>query len=449
MYTRIRSKGTLVPLPAVGNSVGTFFDGKTITSALATRPVYSTDLGPYVVTSDNKTPSFNRRRAAGEVFCNPFKGEVQNRVIHDKEWGHVRQTALYPGESTAAFKGWELKSTLYALGSCLSSLPGGAADPFGPDLTAVADMCARNVHSLDIAYQAAMSNVASTNALLVVTAAEMGKTINLLGHYASVLGKQSSPFAKLWQRFERGQISRNEALAFMGSEWMAFRYGVMPTFYEIRGVVDALRKAQLPQRQTARGQSTWSDSFTRTVTAPRGVYQATNLRCVTTCRSTVRAGVLYEPLHDDLNTRLGLSLYSLPSTALELVKWSWMADWFVNLSDTVKALEAPLFGKFLTGWTTQTLECHTRHTFEAGYAGSQTVVVNGTTYPTTWVYSGSPTEATVDVFFTTKTRTPMYDMRVRMPCLRNRMRWTHVADTLALVAQNLSSVGKLTKALRI
>ena len=449
MYTRTRTKGHLLQLPAVGPSVGSYFNGNTITSALAPMPVFSTGQGPYVCTRDCKVPRFYELRAAGKVFCNPFHSSREIRVVRDTAWGHIRTTPLYPGEPTSAFKGWEIKSALHAFGSALSSTPGGTSDPYGPDLAAISEMRLRNATAADIAYQAAMADMASTSALMLVTLGELHKTVDLLGHYAGVLNKQSNPLVKLWTRVKRGQISRNEALGILGSEWMAFRYGVMPTLYEIRGVVEALRKTQLAQRQTARGKHAWSDSFTRTLIAPQGAYQATDRGATTTVSAVIRAGILFEPLGDSLSDRLGLSFKALPETAFELAKWSWMADWFMNLSDTVRALSAPWYGRFLCGWVTETLECHTRHSLSAGLVGQQTVTVNGVVRPTVWSYSSPPTSATVDVFYTTKTRTPQLDMQVRMPRIRNRMSTTHVADALALVAQNVSTAQKTAKFLRI
>lgn len=431
MYSRTRTKGALERALTPANTVMKYFNGNTVSYASPTKPLFQG--GPHVETSDVVTPGFTSKRANGDVICNPFKTVRQKRTYVDAAFAHVRDTPLYSGESSGAVMQIAYKSALQAYGSCLSNLQ--PEDPYGPDWTALSSMMLSNSHHADIAYQMAIGGVAKPNALLLVTVAELKKTLALLLHYASALRKANNPLYNLYLRAKRGKVSRDDWIRIISSEWMAYRYGVMPTLYEIQGVVKALTEPPLPERQTSRGKSEWEDTFTREFRAPSGPYQAFNLKSVTGVKASVRAGVLYAPKLDTLTSRLGLHLSALPETAFELVKWSWMADWFMNLSDSVRSLSATVYGEFLCGWVTERVEGITTHSVADGFPGAQSVIVSGISKPTTWTARPSASSATASSSFTIVKRTPMGDMLPRMPHLRVNMNAARAADLLAVIAQ--------------
>lgn len=442
MYTRVRTKGSLTAIPPGAAGLITW-QQQTQAVAAGTVPVYKD--GPFVTTSDTKVPRFARRRADGETFCNDFKSVKQNRVVQDASYAHVRQTALYPGE-TNAYLSQTNSSALHSYASAVYSQT--PLDPWGPDLEGIAIIASRNAKHRDVAYQAAIAGVAKTDALLLVSAVEFKKTVELLAHYASGLIGELGPLYQFYHRAMRGKVSQKEWTTIIPNEWMRLRYGLAPLLYEIQGVVNALAKPNLPKRQTARGNSSWSDTYVRTVaqSPTPSAYQQVVSTCTTTANATVKAGVLYEPLLDTLSARLGLHPSALPETALELVPFSWMADWFMNLSDSVRALTASVHGKFLVGWTTETVNYNCTHSLALGLLGSQMVTTSQGQKPTTWGFQPSPASATVSVFYTTKIRTPCFDMLPRMPRVRVNMNATRVADLLSVVAQRLAGLQGLANA---
>lgn len=453
MYTRSRSKGSFEIVPPSGNWKQTAFNGTILQSTSGGISALKSN-GPAVVTTlDAEVPRFNSRRAKGEVFCNPFSSVSEIRLWQDKAVKSQRAEPLYLGEADTAWKSFERPDFLKSHGSALQGIQGGGAassDQFGYDIGAVSAIRERNASQRDVAWNAALADMAKTNALLLVTAAELHKTLQLLGDYALLLRGRLGRLEYLVR--SRGS-NRNDAQAnarLIANEWLKARYGVMSTVYEIQGVVEALSRPSKPPRVTARGKSVYSDSYTRQRTAVGfGVRPGFNVTSVTTIQGHVRAGVLYEPLLDDIPTRLGLHPSVLPEVFFELTRLSFVANWFMDLSETIRALNASLFGKPLCGWITETIVGDTRHTASAGGASTVQVFVNGSYVPTTWDWTDPPNGAAATSFFTIKTRTPVAGLSVKTPSLRVRLSLPRVADAFSLIAQTLTQTAAKTRGVRL
>lgn len=453
MYTRSRSKGSFESVPPTGNWTQTAFNG-TVQSSTSGGISALRSNGPAVVTTlDVEVPRFASRRAAGEVFCNAFSSVSEIRVWSDKAVKSRRTEPLYIGETDAAWQTFARPDFLKSHGSALQGVQGGGAassEQFGYDIGALSVFKSRNAAQRDVAWNAALADMAKTNALLLVTAAELHKTLELLGDYALLLRGRLGRLEYLARSrgVGRGGVSAHARL--IANEWLKVRYGVMTTVHEIQGVVEALSRPSKPPRVTARGKSSYTDTFTRQRTAVgSGVRPGFNVTSVTTVQGSVRAGILYEPLMDDLTTRLGLHPSVLPEVFFELTRLSFVANWFMDLSETIRAVNASLYGKSLCGWITETIVGETRHTASAGGPSTVQVFVNGSYVPTTWAWTDPPNGAAASSFFTIKTRTPVDGLSVKTPSVRVRVSLPRVADAFALIAQTLTQASAKTRGVRL
>lgn len=119
-------------------------------------------------------------------------------------------------------------------------------------------------------------------------------------------------------------------------------FGLLPFISDIRGILKVLREYEPKSaRYTARGEaSTFSESSGNVdELAANGSqtleYQAWQSSAKQT--ATVRAYVLYE-CEVSLEKQLGVSLSDAPLAAFQVVPLSFIADWFVNVSEFISAL---------------------------------------------------------------------------------------------------------------
>ena len=212
-------------------------------------------------------------------------------------------------------------------------------------------------------------------------------------------------------------------------------------------MVDALTKSIKPPRLTARGKWAWQDTYTRTKSnnpsTTNGPYPGASFVSTTTIEASIRAGILYAPKLDDLNSRLGLHLSALPETALELVRLSFVANWIWDLQNTVRALNATFYGESLGGWITERYECVTTHVAGAGSPATGVINVGGVNCATTYPWKTSPEGAKAIAFYTYKKRTPVDGLRVRSPSLRLNLNAFRVADAIALCGTIFSKSSSL------
>lgn len=116
--------------------------------------------------------------------------------------------------------------------------------------------------------------------------------------------------------------------------WMEARYAIRPLFYEVNGIVAALRVHDnaRPFRQTFRGSSSDSDSDTYDyVSGDARVYA--NIRERVERTITVRSGVLTAI---EEASELNIWGFDQPlETVWEVIPFSFIVDWFFNVGQTI------------------------------------------------------------------------------------------------------------------
>jgi hypothetical protein len=132
--------------------------------------------------------------------------------------------------------------------------------------------------------------------------------------------------------------------------WLQYRYGVRPLVSSLNGVVQAMGRLNTKHRWTARGK--YPLERTRDVSGTKLLWNVGfNWNRRDSHRVNVRAGILLEE-NLTLSNNLGVDASGMLSLPWELVPYSFVADWFINVGDYIGALVPSLTKQPLASWWT-------------------------------------------------------------------------------------------------
>lgn len=164
--------------------------------------------------------------------------------------------------------------------------------------------------------------------------------------------------------------------------WLEYRYGWMPLLYEIHGALEHLRKDFSTDRVLkvkGTGSVEVEEKATTPYTAGRtGTFDQAhvifNVRRETTGTFKATVGYTYRITNSFAVQSQSLGLTNPLLTAWELLTLSFVADWFLNVSDVLGQLDAWSGKEFLGGFSTIKYDEVTKRTSElvsvgAGYSG--------------------------------------------------------------------------------
>lgn len=215
--------------------------------------------------------------------------------------------------------------------------------------------------------------------------------------------------------------------------WMEYRYGVMPIIYTIEELVKLLREG-LPGIDTERiYRKSRSSVYSRSSRSKDRVLFSSfdGQRLAIRTLDAKYTGKIYFRYTriPDLYEQLGMDFWSLPSTAWELTRLSFVWDWFLGIGDFIQALQAErereIYG---IGVSLKTVE---RHDVSL-YPGS--LKVAGTNWYPPDTYSSS--------IYTFKSETlerrVIPHTGIKLPALKpDALDFNQYLDSLALLWQNL------------
>lgn len=252
------------------------------------------------------------------------------------------------------------------------------------------------------------------------------------------------------KRGKRAWNSIKEEFSFdaLMDRYMELRYGWRPLVYDVRGAFNAYKAEYGKMRQTFRGferisASTQGDPVK--IWAPTWATWASHHiwgTPSTEVEVAVRAGVLTDVDLDNMDP-WGISL--LPESLLELVPYSFVLNWFFNISDTLAAWTPNVGFNPLASWvsvkTTTTQMCQVTHSELVKSNDSVNARYTGDMNHSTPTYI----KKVVDY-----TRSPD-PSRAILPRMKVRLNAAKLAD-LAIIAKNLVYGGRYplaTRSLRV
>lgn len=208
-----------------------------------------------------------------------------------------------------------------------------------------------------------------------------GELLATLDQTLSMLRRPFASSAKLFSRIIRvrnynlwkvRRTARNVAKA-NADAWLEARYGMLPLFLDMKNIVASFEEqiALGTKRLVFRGGESSGykaeKDFLELGTASGEPFMYTgDAKLEQSWRAS--AGVIVEQTirqsSDKVAADYGLTASSLPATIYELIPWSFVADWFINIGDWIKASTPRPDMTVLGSWVTSVEE--TTRTFGPG-----------------------------------------------------------------------------------
>ena len=262
---------------------------------------------------------------------------------------------------------------------------------------------ARDIGPIEMAiFTKAYAKVSDGSVMSGEIIADLADTIRML---RSPLGSSRKLLHRMCKdvkrrRFKRSSRSLSRAVA---DAWLEYRYGMKPLVLDINQTIDIANQLQARKRLSVfrsggEAEESLSQSFSGVVVPWWfGQSGSTRLKASGIIRTErkyrMNAGVIVEHLPqtslEQLASSLRLGVDAMPSTAWELVPFSFVADWFFNVGDWIAATNLPYNINVKGNWSTRVLDYREEMTstdleysgwratsaFEHGTWGSNTRIV--------------------------------------------------------------------------
>jgi hypothetical protein len=375
----------------------------------------SLSTGTYTATKDVVVPGYKARSALGQVFMNPYErvttsyigsgGSGRLLVRRDGNPGNIETSG--PGAGSAEMRyftgGFATMDPIFVL----SGSDIGKAEQFVG--TQVASQRGRSKNNLweDLA--------------------EFDQTVGLLRHPLSA-------FTKFNKAFRRKNGLASEQLA--ADLWLQYKYGIAPLYQSITGIVEGLKKPRKVIRESSRGSANISDTLTTD-----SHFNDFNVSCdihQTSEDVMVIRGLSLDEFYSDFGHNIGFSTKGFLTLPWELVRLSFVVDWFVNVGDFIGA-HVPTIGFNQLG------ACMTIERTVTTTRSIANFDTNRPGYGDTWIPSRAPSfEYTT--FYNSKKRTTLLPPGgIQLNPNFAFSSWQKVATAIALAIQStgeaFSSIG--------
>lgn len=382
--------------------------------------------------SDVVTPDWFLKRKRGEIVNNPVSIR-RRKIVYSS--GNLDHTVTHPNPVTAGYVNTDYFGNYTARLDYFPSLgiPSIYSDTVAP---VVLD----EDRFIKLAAIKARNGISPISVQSLVSAVELPKTLELIRSSLSTIRQiRKSVVTGNPEYAKRAIGNQRKGSAPSASEyvrqtahnrWLELRYGWTPLVFEVQGAIKALNRTQEnPPRATSRGFE--HAEGTNSVLHQWNGGSASGLqdfRFVREKTLDVRAYALYTAdLKFQRARDFGVS--ELPLALWELVPYSFVVDWFVNIGNWIEALTPKLGIKILAeGYTIKTSDVLKR-TFESW---TKVIISNQSND-----VSGSCIGATDVSTTTTFTRVPHFDVLLSLPPLNIRLDKKRVLDAIALISKTV------------
>lgn len=337
-YKRTRSQGGFVPIP---NTELWYYNPACNVPSSLINSFKSMEIGTLRTTEDVVTPNYQKLSRSGKIIINPFRS-----VIETQQGTGMYSRVRHPNVVCAATQVAREFDVQGPVGYHISA-PG---NPYR--LTPVSVIPDADIASaISVAATQAWENSAGHLASVLQDVAEMRQTLSMFTRPLSSI----QPLLRSMNRSKAGFLKKGVEVA--GSSvssaknlWLQYRFGIRPLVSSVQGILKALEKTGGKSRQTFRG----SYSLNRSASAP-GSFTAWDVTCQYNDDRTdlveIRTGIIMEG-GASLPQKLGVDASGLLALPWELVPFSFVADWFLNVGSFLGSLVPVLTKDPLGSWVT-------------------------------------------------------------------------------------------------
>lgn len=348
--------------------------------ASATRPSGGSYLGVLIddqkMISDVVVPGFRKRSAKGEVFNNPML------TVHTKLVGGISSTSAPAPKVTLTFMNgtqgsvngrdrgyrnsqgnmayfpmwkmlvrwtidWSSSSVVVAPQSVLTRLNDLPIKPLGYQNalnTAYGNINAAALELLTVAVEGK-----STLSHLVSTGVRLAQLISNIkrGNFTTLAPKTYQK----WKSGGFGPSALKNSPQVTGDAWLEARYAWTPLVLDAAAAVSLLSGSSYAKRKTFRGKESGSTSSEVSQSWTEGGLQFTLTGLVTVDQS-IRVGHLCESRFDSpVVSDLGLT--NIVGAIKEAIPWSFVVEWFINISGLIYRMNPSPAYVILASWVTR------------------------------------------------------------------------------------------------
>jgi len=294
----------------------------------------STGIGQYFV--DHVTPNFRTQRRRGKVINNPM---TNTRLSVHGSFGFV-DARYWPKHSITGPDGFYGKR-LYAP----IKPPFPAYDESAVAIRRFPNGETETLPSRSLLADEAYNLILEKRSSLLVTLAELRKTSLTVKSIFSDAFRLIRKFRRLAKEVAKPKKLRDD----LSREWLRYRYGIRPMMYELLGIIDALES-----RYNTRGSVRRTEEIQSVESANGPSFSPFNVSGVSTSRlrikldwtqtnyTTNRVGHLYTTNPSKLLAFRKWGIDDLTGTAWELVPYSFIVDWFVDVGTYLQKVNREL-----------------------------------------------------------------------------------------------------------
>lgn len=284
--------------------------------------------GVYQTMTDVVVPGFHKRAKAGELFFNPME-RLRHQIELPTGTGWLINSNANSCSSPAWKAEWDGRGPAIVVAMPMGSL-GGVPVPLhvtplsqnNPDVSQVMTEVATRLEN--------SRGRADSN--LFETLAEADQTVGMFERPISRMRR----LLKEASNAKRNGKFAGYAANGVSNLYLAYRYGIKPILSDIEAITEGLKLQVGNRRKTTRAKASVLRSESKDLVVDTGISRVT-LRYVTERSDTIRAMSLDDVDLSMLNN-IGFTAKGLTTLPWELVPYSFVVDWFVNIGDYIGAL---------------------------------------------------------------------------------------------------------------
>lgn len=303
--------------------------------------VVTSDVYPFNMSqtmNDVVTPDFHKRIKRGEIINNPCDSTVVIRrdavAQYDQHIESYYETDC-PNDEPQKF-GWRTYGSVSAEAQC--SVGGEVVRPPAPTIA--------HAPLKDLAVSQAHASVTQKEAMILATAGEAGETIRSAISMFIRLKKILRAVKRFDAQYLRKQITMKE----LSDRYMEARYAIRPLVYDVQQISNAYNSQKRDKhRQTFRGKEVRTETLVMDDINIVNASQTTKKTIAGSATRTVevRAGVLTNLEYSKLAV---WGFDQILESAWELVPFSFVVDWFLNVGDVLASWTPNVGVEKLASW---------------------------------------------------------------------------------------------------